>query len=121
MKHANLRRRLPLAIAIAFAAVHAQAATIVVDSNDDAAATTFCNLREAITAMNDGSFANAPHCSNAGVDPFGTNDTINFAPALANSTIALTQGVLKFVGGPVVTTVTLTGAAYREPVEVASA
>ena len=97
-------RRVPLAAALAFAATQAQAATIVVDSNDDDAATTLCNLRAALTAMNNGALT--PHCANASADPFGTNDTIDFAPGLANATITLTQHELPVTPG---TNVTING------------
>lgn len=85
------RRALVPAIALAIAANTADAATITVNSNDDSAASTFCNLRDAIASINNA--AASATCSAAATGAFGSDDTIVFA-ALANSTITLAQGEL---------------------------
>lgn len=87
-KHSRSRRPLVLAIALTLAATAAPAATIVVNSNlDDTSVDGQCSLREAILSIN----AGAPYdgdCSNAGADPFGSNDAIEFS-GLSSSTITL--------------------------------
>jgi len=87
--------RLASAIAIALAATGLEAATLTVDSPDDNAASMACNLRNALKAINDGSTVSVPTCSAAvSGDPFGSNDTIEFATDSGISTITLTQGAL---------------------------
>lgn len=84
---------LPLAATVSLAlAVPAYAVTITVTSGGDDPSTTPCNLRNAITAINFGNAVQFPGCRNSLSGPFGDNDTVVFAPALANSTITLQQG-----------------------------
>ena len=83
-------RHLVAAIALALGSGAAGAATITVDSSDDNAASTSCNLRSAIASINAGAAGAA--CAAATTGTFGDNDTIQFDGALAASTITLTQG-----------------------------
>lgn len=71
-----------------------QAATIEVNSNLDDGSD--CTLRDAITSVNNGALEAG--CNNAG-DTFGTDDTINVAPALAGDTIVLENGQLMIATG----------------------
>jgi hypothetical protein len=82
-----------LAAAITFAIVSpcADAATIAVDSSDDAAASTACNLRTALASVN--AAAAAPACALHTTGTFGSNDTVTFAD-LTGSVVTLTQGQL---------------------------
>jgi predicted outer membrane repeat protein len=82
--------RLAAAITLALAGNSAAAATITVNSNDDAPASAFCNLRSAITSINNG--AAAGNCAAVTTGMFGDSDEIVFAGALAASTITLSQG-----------------------------
>jgi hypothetical protein len=94
--------RLASAVVIALGATGLRAATITVDSADDIPASTACNLRSALLAVNEGSTVSVPTCSAAvSGDPFGSNDTIVFAPDLGFSTIALAQGVLSVTASSV--------------------
>ncbi|MDR3385649.1 MAG: choice-of-anchor Q domain-containing protein [Rudaea sp.] len=88
-----LRRPLALAIALCLA-TGVDAVTVTVNSSDDASASAFCNLRNAIKAINNGNSATVPACAGSIAGPFGDNDTIVFGPGLANSTITLAQGQL---------------------------
>jgi len=88
----HARRPLFLAIALASGASTASAATITVGGADDSAVSAACNLRNAIASINGG--AATANCASAVSGPFGSNDTIVFAPALAGSTITLAQGQL---------------------------
>lgn len=83
---------LAAAIALALVDLSAHAATITVNSADDDATSTFCNLRDAATSILNGGAT--PTCSNAFTGAFGSNDAIVFASSLANATITLTQGTL---------------------------
>jgi hypothetical protein len=95
-------RSLASAISFALSAGALHAATITVDSADDSPASTYCNLRDALQAIKDGSTTNAPTCSGAvGGAAFGTNDTVSFAQELAGATIALSQGSLLLIGSSV--------------------
>jgi len=90
----SARTTLVAAIALGCAAGAAHATTITVTSADDSATFAPCNLRNAITAINYGNAAMFPGCKASLHGLFGDNDTIVFAPALANSTITLQQGQL---------------------------
>jgi predicted outer membrane repeat protein len=90
------------AIAIALAAVGLRAATLTVDSPDDDPASTACTLRDALTAINEGSTVSVPTCSAAvSGDAFGTNDTVAFDPFAGISTVYLTQGALAITASSV--------------------
>lgn len=90
------------AIVIALAATGSRAATITVESADDDPASTACNLRAALTAINEGSTLSVPTCISAvSADPFGTNDTIAFDSYAGVSTIYLTQGALAITASSV--------------------
>jgi CSLREA domain-containing protein len=52
------------------------------------------SLREAIQAINNGSAGSDTDITNENPGPFGSNDTIQFAPGLNGQTITLTQGEL---------------------------
>lgn len=98
------RRSRPLVAAISFAlsAGASHAATITVDSVDDDPASNYCNLRDALRAIKDGSTTNVPTCSGAVSGPaFGTNDTVTFAEDLSGLPITLSQGSLVLVGSSV--------------------
>jgi CSLREA domain-containing protein len=77
----------------------ASAATLTVDSTVDTeppvSGDGACTLREAIADINAG--AASADCPNTGA-AFGTSDTIDFAPALAGSTLTLDGVSLPFVG-----------------------
>jgi predicted outer membrane repeat protein len=90
------------AISFALAAGTLQAVTITVDSADDNPASTYCNLRDALQAIKDGSVTNVPTCIGA-VDgaAFGTNDTVSFAEVLGGATITLSQGSLLLIGSSI--------------------
>lgn len=90
----NLKTALAAAIALAFGATSAAAATITVTSADDDFRASTCNLRNAIASFRTGVAQGS--CVPVGID----SDTIDFAPALANSTITLARGELT-VTGPV--------------------
>lgn len=96
----NRNTALAAAIALAFGATSATAATIVVTSADDDFHASTCNLRNAITSFKVGALQGS--CTMTGT--FGDNDTVAFAPALANSTITLARGELTIAG-----MVTITG------------
>src|SRR5215469_8959872 len=96
----NLNTALAAAIALAFAATNATAATITVASADDNFQASTCNLRNALASFRLGVAQGA--CVPSGT--FGNNDTVTFAPALANSTITLARGELTIAG-----TVTIAG------------
>jgi hypothetical protein len=84
-----------LALAIALACVgrgNADAITITVNDTSDATSPANCALRSAITAINNAAFAGSNHCSGSSVGSFGSNDTIDFAASVANSTILLQKG-----------------------------
>ena len=98
---AHSPRPLCLSIALAFAAADAGAMSLTVNDASDAAAPTGCTLRGAISAVNNAAFAASDPCTTAGT--FGSSDTIDFAAALAGSTITLQQGQLAF-SKPVVIT-----------------
>jgi len=85
------RTALASAILFCLAAPAAHGATITVNSNDDSVSSTFCNLRAAITSINNA--VAVPTCSAVTSGAFGSNDTIVFG-ALANSVITLQQGRL---------------------------
>jgi len=94
MKHAGTKfqqRALVTAVAFAVAAPLAEAAIIAVDSSDDSAASTACNLRKALASVN--AAAAAAGCAVRTTGSFGSNDTITFAN-LADSVVTLTQGQL---------------------------
>ena len=93
--------RLSAAIAVALAGLSAHAATITVNSADDNAASTFCNLRDAMHSINNGNTGSTPTCTAATVGVFGSNDTIVFAGSVANATITLTQGELGVINATV--------------------
>lgn len=96
----NLKTALAAAVALALGASAAKAATITVTSVDDVFHSSTCNLRNAIASFRLGSAQGA--CAPVGT--FGDNDTVAFAPALANSTITLARGQLTIAG-----TVTIIG------------
>lgn len=81
------QRPLALAVALAFCAAGAQAATITVDDGSDNESAS-CTLREAIMSAN-GDMAVGGCVAGSGADQ------IVFAPALVNSTITLVQGQLQ--------------------------
>lgn len=87
-----LRHPLFFAIALACGAGSASAATVTVGSADDSAVSAACNLRNAIASINGG--AATANCVSSVSGTFGSNDTIDFALALAGSTITLVQGEL---------------------------
>lgn len=94
MKHAGTafqQRTLIAAITFAIGAPPAQAATIAVDSSDDSAVSTACNLRKALASVN--AAAAASGCAVRTTGSFGSNDTVSFAN-LADSVVTLTQGQL---------------------------
>jgi len=102
-------RYLAAAISTALAAGGLHAATIAVDSADDDADSTVCNLRSALQAVNDGSTLTVPTCALAvSGDPFGTDDTIVLS---ALSPITLTRGALTVTAS----TVTINGAVKIAP------
>jgi predicted outer membrane repeat protein len=74
----------------ALACTAVQAATLTVDSTEDAltASTGTCTLRGAVDALNVGADANG--CINGASDAYGSNDAIVFDAALAGSTIPVT-------------------------------
>lgn len=86
------RARLAAAIALCCLAPAAGAVTITVDSGGDDPSFAVCSLRNAITAINYGNAVLFAGCRNTLTGLFGDNDTVKFAPALANSTITLQQG-----------------------------
>jgi hypothetical protein len=90
----NRNTALAAAIALAFGATSATAATIAVTSTDDNFHASTCNLRNAITSFKVGALQGS--CTMTGT--FGDNDTVTFAPALANSTITLARGELTIAG-----------------------
>jgi hypothetical protein len=91
------QRQLGLAISLACAAGLAHAgATITVNSNDDDAASTFCNLRNAITSAVNG--ASTPNCVGQVTGAYADPDTIQFDSSLGNATITLTQGAFAVDG-----------------------
>lgn len=95
-------RSLASAISFALATGALHAATITVDSADDNPASTYCNLRNALQAIKDGSTTNVPTCTGAiGGAAFGTNDTVSFAEELTGATIALSQGSLLLIGSSI--------------------
>lgn len=80
----------PLALSLSLAlAGPAQSATVTVTSATDDG--TGCTLREAMAAINAG--VDGDGCTASG-DPYGTNDTIVFAPALVGTTITLVGEIL---------------------------
>jgi len=85
--------RIAIGISIALGTWGADAATVKVNTADDAAASASCNLRDAIASVNS-SAATATCASVVTGGAFGTNDTIVFDGTLANATITLTQGQL---------------------------
>lgn len=91
----NLKTALAAAIALALGASAASAATITVASADDDFHASTCNLRNAIASFRTGVAQGS--CVLVGSD----SDTIDFAPALANSTITLARGELT-ITGPVI-------------------
>lgn len=93
MKPICARLGLPIAITLALAAASGvHAATITVDSADDNAASTFCNLRDALTSIDKGNTTSTPTCAGAVSGTFGSDDTVVFASGLVNATITLMQG-----------------------------
>lgn len=94
MKHADTtfqQRVLVAAIAFAIGAPAVEAATIAVDSSDDSAASTACNLRKALASVN--AAAAAAGCASQTTGSFGSNDTVTFVN-LVDSVVTLTQGQL---------------------------
>ncbi|HEY2395622.1 MAG TPA: choice-of-anchor Q domain-containing protein [Rudaea sp.] len=94
MKHAGTpfqQRALFVAITFAIAAPPARAATIAVDSSDDSASSTACNLRKALASVN--AAAAVADCAVRATGSFGSNDTVTFA-SLTGSTVTLSQGQL---------------------------
>jgi predicted outer membrane repeat protein len=91
------QRQLGMAVSFALAAGLAHAgATITVNSADDDAASTFCNLRNAIaSAVNGASTAN---CVGQVTGAYADPDTIQFAAGFANTTITLSQGAFVIDG-----------------------
>lgn len=97
MRHSrNIKSALAAAIALAFGSTTATAATITVTSADDVFHSSTCNLRNAVNSLRVGAAQGA--CAPVGA--FGNNDTVVFAPALANSTITLAHGELT-IGGSI--------------------
>jgi hypothetical protein len=93
---------LAAAISFSLAAGALHAATITVDSADDSPASTYCNLRNALQAIKDGSTTSVPACSGAvSGEAFGTNDTVTFAEFLAGATITLSQGSISLTASAV--------------------
>jgi hypothetical protein len=92
----NLRPALAAAISFALGATNPHAATITVTSGDDIFHSSTCNLRNAVTSFRVGAAQGS--CAPSG--NFGDNDTVTFAPALANSTITLARGEI-FVAGSI--------------------
>jgi hypothetical protein len=85
--------RIAIGISIALGNWGAHAATVKVNTADDDAVSTSCNLRDAIASVN--SSAATSTCTSAVTGgAFGSDDTIVFDGALANATITLTQGQL---------------------------
>ncbi|MDR3385584.1 MAG: choice-of-anchor Q domain-containing protein [Rudaea sp.] len=74
------RRPIALALSLALAAIApaAGAATVEVTTADDAATSSTCTLRQAISAMNAAAVGVSSSCVNSG-GSFGTGDTITFA------------------------------------------
>ncbi len=95
----DLKSALAAAISLAFTATTAPAATITVTSGDDIFHSATCNLRNAITSFRDA----VAQGSCVPVGNFGDNDTVTFAPALANSTITLAHGEIVIAGSITVT------------------
>jgi hypothetical protein len=89
---APTRTRLAAAVALSCAAASLHAVTITVDNAGDSTSSAPCTLRNAITAINYGNAVLFAGCRNSMNGLFGDNDTVRFAPALANSTITLQQG-----------------------------
>jgi hypothetical protein len=85
------QRALATAVAFAIIAPAAEAATIAVDSNDDSAASTACNLRKALASVN--AAAAVSGCAVRTTGSFGSNDTVTFVN-LADSVVTLAQGQL---------------------------
>jgi predicted outer membrane repeat protein len=96
------KSRLALSITLVLAASGLRAATLTVDSMDDSSLSMACNLRSALTAIDDGSTMSVPACSSAvSGGPFGSNDTILFAAGLEYSSTVLYQGVLEIAASSV--------------------
>jgi hypothetical protein len=83
-------KRLVIAVCLALAAADAPCATITVNSTDDDATSTICNLRSALASVNGGSNVGACVADSA----YGSGDTIVFDTSLVNATITLAQGQL---------------------------
>lgn len=95
-------RNLAAAISMALATAGLHAATITVESTDDSPESMYCNLRDALQAINDGSTTNVPACSGAvSGSAFGTSDTVEFAGDLAGTSITLSQGSLSLTAASV--------------------
>lgn len=89
------RRVLPTAIALALAIpTGTHAATVTVNSADDVAASTFCNLRDALASIDNGNTASTPTCASTTTGAFRSNDSIAFDASLVDAKITLTQGSL---------------------------
>ncbi len=83
MKPTCTRLGLPIAITLALtAATGVHAATITVNSADDNAASTLCNLRDALTSIDNGNTTSTPTCAGAVSGTFGSDDTVVFASGL---------------------------------------
>lgn len=100
LRSRNRNTAMAAAMALAFGSTTATAASIAVTSADDNFHASTCNLRNAITSFKVGALQGS--CAITGT--FGDNDTVTFAPALANSTITLARGELTIAG-----TVTIAG------------
>ena len=88
------------ALALALVGSGTHAATITVNSSDDAADSAFCNLRNAIaSAINGAATAN---CAGQASGAFSEPNTVQFAGNLANATIAMAQGAFSIDGASVV-------------------
>jgi hypothetical protein len=87
----------------------ANAAEIIVNSDDDSLNTnsgSTCTLRKAVQSIKQQ--ATKPGCVNTG-DAFGTNDTIEFAPAVRGNTITLAGAEMVINGGRTPLDLTLRG------------
>lgn len=93
----KLTRSLSQAVALALAAGGAHAASITVTDGGDAGTASTCTLRQAIESSNARSSAGSACTAGTGID------TIAFVPALANASIALTQGELLVLNGATIT------------------
>jgi len=85
------QRALFAAITFAITVPPVHAATITVDSSDDSASSTACNLRKALASVN--AAAAVADCAVRTTGSFGTNDTVTFVN-LTGSTVTLSQGQL---------------------------